>query len=80
MTSKAHWGRANGWVAAGMTELLLDLPTDQRDMVMVGYKKMMDGLLPLQVTGGTDDGMWRQVLDLARRRPRARARRCSRSR
>ena len=34
-------------------------------MVMAGFKKMMDGLLPLQVTGGTDDGMWRQVLDLA---------------
>ena len=34
-------------------------------MVMAGFKKMMDGLLPLQVTGGTDDGMWRQVLDLS---------------
>ena len=40
MTSKAHWGRANGWVAAGMAELLLDLPAgSQRDMVMAGFKK-----------------------------------------
>ena len=63
--SKPHWGRANGWVAAGMAELLVDLPNGtQRDMVMAGFKKMMDGLLPLQVTGGADDGMWRQVLDL----------------
>ncbi len=64
--SKAHWGRANGWVAAGMAELLLDMPAgSQRDMVMAGYKKQMDGLLPLQVSGGADDGLWRQVLDLA---------------
>jgi rhamnogalacturonyl hydrolase YesR len=49
-----------------MAEFLVDLPAGtQRDMVMAGFKKMMDGLLPLQVTGGTDDGMWRQVLDLA---------------
>ena len=48
-----------------MAELLVDLPNGtQRDMVMAGFKKMMDGLLPLQVTGGADDGMWRQVLDL----------------
>ena len=64
--SKAHWGRANGWVAAGMAELLLDMPAgSQRDMVLAGFKKQLDGLLPLQVSGGTDDGMWRQVLDLA---------------
>ena len=68
--SKAHWGRANGWVAAGMAELLIDLPAGtQRDMVMAGFKKMMDGLLPLQVSGGTDDGMWRQVLDLTSANP-----------
>jgi hypothetical protein len=73
-TSKAYWGRANGWVAAGMTELLLELPagTDGdagalRDEVMAGYKKQMDGLLAVQVSagdGGADDGMWRQVLDV----------------
>ena len=63
--SKAHWGRANGWVAAGMTELLLDLPTGTtRDSIMAAYKKMMDGLLTVQISGGTDDGCWRQVLDL----------------
>jgi rhamnogalacturonyl hydrolase YesR len=66
MTSKAYWGRANGWVAAGMAELLLELPAGAtRDMIMTGFKAEMDGLLPLQVNGGTDDGMWRQVLDLA---------------
>jgi unsaturated rhamnogalacturonyl hydrolase len=64
--SKAYWGRANGWVASGMTELLLDLPTGtQRDQIMAGYKKMMDGLLTVQITGGADDGGWRQVLDVS---------------
>ena len=64
--SHAHWGRANGWVASGMTELLLELsPGTTRDAVMAGYKKQMDGLLPLQITSGNDAGFWRQVLDLA---------------
>jgi hypothetical protein len=64
-TSKAYWGRANGWVASGMTELLLELPSGSvRDAIMAGYQKQIDGLLSVQVSGGTDDGMWRQVLDL----------------
>lgn len=68
--SKAYWGRANGWVAAGMSELLQDLPAGaDRDAVMAGYKKQMDGLLPLQITSGADAGMWRQVLDLASSNP-----------
>ncbi len=68
--SKAYWGRANGWVAAGMAELLQDLPAGaDRDAVLAGYKKQMDGLLPLQITSGTDAGMWRQVLDLASSNP-----------
>jgi unsaturated rhamnogalacturonyl hydrolase len=70
MTSKAYWGRANGWVAAGAAELLVDLPAGtQRDMVMAGFKKQLDGLLPLQVSGGTDDGMWRQVLNVSTANP-----------
>ena len=70
LTSKAYWGRANGWVAAGAAELLVDLPAGtQRDMVMAGFKKQLDGLLPLQVTGGTDDGMWRQVLNVSTANP-----------
>jgi len=68
--SKAYWGRANGWIAAGMTELLLDLPAGaDRDTILAGYKKQMDGLLALQIASGTDAGMWRQVLDLASSNP-----------
>ena len=61
----AKWGRANGWFAAGMALLLQDLPSSNtnRATIMAGYKKMMDGLLPVQIASGTDAGAWRQVLD-----------------
>jgi unsaturated rhamnogalacturonyl hydrolase len=55
------WGRGNGWVAAGMTELLRSLPEDHPDRprIMEGYRSMMAVLLKYQ--GG--DGMWRQLID-----------------
>lgn len=55
------WGRGNGWVAAGMTELLLSLPgTDPyRSRIMRGYQKMMASLLKYQ----TSEGVWRQLID-----------------
>ena len=55
------WGRGNGWVAAGMTELLMDLPAGhvRRARIMEGYKKMMEVLLKYQDT----DGMWHQLID-----------------
>jgi unsaturated rhamnogalacturonyl hydrolase len=55
------WGRGNGWVAAGMTELLSALPTNhpQRARIMAGYQAMMKSLVALQAP----DGMWRQLLD-----------------
>jgi rhamnogalacturonyl hydrolase YesR len=56
-----YWGRGNGWVAAGMTELLTALPAShpQRAKIISGYKAMMKSLLALQ----TQNGMWRQLLD-----------------
>ncbi|MFO1478171.1 MAG: glycoside hydrolase family 88 protein [Verrucomicrobiota bacterium] len=59
--SQFFWSRGNGWVAAGMTELLRSMPADhpQRERVMSGYRKMMAGLLPLQ----GPNGLWRQLLD-----------------
>jgi rhamnogalacturonyl hydrolase YesR len=55
------WGRGNGWVAAGMTELLRSLPADhpKRARVMEGYKKMMAALLAAQ----DPNGMWHQLVD-----------------
>ena len=56
-----YWGRGDGWVAAGMAELLRSLPENhpQRARIMAGYKKMMPALLKYQ----GDDGLWRQLLD-----------------
>lgn len=60
---EAHfsWGRGNGWMAAGMAEILRAMPSDQPDRprIMEGYKKMMAALLRHQAP----DGMWRQVID-----------------
>ncbi|MBX2963148.1 MAG: glycoside hydrolase family 88 protein [Cyclobacteriaceae bacterium] len=59
--SPFFWGRGNGWMAAGMTELLRDLPEDNPDRprIMEGYRKMMETLLHYQ----TEDGAWRQLID-----------------
>ncbi len=56
-----YWSRGNGWVAAGMTELLRSLPEShpRRARVMEGYRKMMKALLATQ----GKDGMWRQLID-----------------
>ena len=55
------WGRGNGWVAAGLAEVLSELPkTHERyAAVHAGYRKMMASLLRYQA----DDGMWRQLID-----------------
>ena len=59
--SPFYWGRGNGWVAAGMTELLRTLPKDhpRRARILDGYKKMMASLLKFQ----GEDGLWRQLID-----------------
>jgi len=56
-----YWGRGNGWVAAGMAELLRSLPQDhpRRARILEGYRKMMKSLLEFQ----GKDGMWRQLID-----------------
>jgi len=55
------WGRGDGWVAAGMAEMLRDLPKDHplRARIMKGYTTMMTALLQYQ----GKDGMWRQLID-----------------
>ena len=55
------WGRGNGWVAAGMTELLRALPVNhpKRGRILEGYRKMMAALLQYQ----GPDGLWRQLVD-----------------
>jgi len=58
---KFYWGRGDGWVAAGMAEMLRTLPADhpQRARILKGYRLMMAGLLKYQ----GKDGMWRQLID-----------------
>jgi rhamnogalacturonyl hydrolase YesR len=55
------WGRGNGWVAAGMTEILISLPDShpQRAEILAAYRKMMAELLKDQ----SSDGTWRQLID-----------------
>jgi rhamnogalacturonyl hydrolase YesR len=55
------WSRGNGWMAAGMSELLSSLPetNPDRPRIMEGYKKMMASLLKYQAENGT----WRQLID-----------------
>ena len=56
-----YWGRGNGWQAAGMTELLLELPKKHplRPRIVKGYNLMMSSLLKYQA----ESGLWRQLLD-----------------
>ena len=55
------WGRGDGWVAAGLVELLSSMPADHplRAKIMAGYQKMMAALLKYQ----GKDGLWKQLLD-----------------
>lgn len=56
-----YWGRGDGWVAAGMAEMLRSLPEDhpQRARILASYRKMMAALLKYQ----GKDGMWRELID-----------------
>jgi rhamnogalacturonyl hydrolase YesR len=55
------WGRGNGWMAAGMSILLKELPQNHPDRpkILAGYKKMMATLLKYQ----DEKGMWHQLID-----------------
>jgi rhamnogalacturonyl hydrolase YesR len=55
------WGRGNGWMAAGMAELLRILPKSNpsKPRIEAAYKRMMATLLRYQAY----DGMWRQIID-----------------
>jgi unsaturated rhamnogalacturonyl hydrolase len=56
-----YWSRGNGWQAAGMSELLLELPKSHplRPRIVQGYNKMMESLLKYQ----GEDGLWHQLID-----------------
>ena len=56
-----YWGRGNGWVAGGMSELLSELPRShpKRARILEGYRTMMASLLKYQDA----DGVWHQLID-----------------
>lgn len=56
-----YWARGNGWVAAGLAEVISILPEEHpaRADVLSGYTKMMDALVEYQAPSG----MWRQLID-----------------
>ena len=62
-----YWGRGNGWVAAGMAEILRSLPKNdpRRARILEGFRKMMASLLTYQ----SPDGVWRQLIDHPEARP-----------
>ncbi len=55
------WARGNGWVAAGLAEILSELPANHPDrpVILAAWRKMMAALLANQA----EDGMWRQLID-----------------
>jgi rhamnogalacturonyl hydrolase YesR len=55
------WARGDGWMAAGMTEVLRSLPADdpRRPRILKGYRTTMAALVKFQ----GKDGMWRQLID-----------------
>lgn len=57
------WARGNGWMAAGMAELLLSTPKDNPDRarILEGYRLMMKNLKDYQ----SESGMWNQLVDKA---------------
>lgn len=56
-----YWGRGDGWMAAGMTELLQCLPKNHKDRarIMKGYLTMMKSLKEYQ----NPEGLWNQLID-----------------
>ena len=55
------WSRGNGWIVAGMAELLYSLPGTHplRPRILAGYQKTMATLLQYQ----SPEGLWRQLVD-----------------
>lgn len=56
-----YWGRGNGWVAAGLAEVLSELPKTNLyyGSILDAYTKMMETLVHYQ----DETGMWHQLID-----------------
>ncbi len=60
-TNCCKWGRANGWVAVAIAEVLSALPEDhpKRSRVLEICRKQLDGVIRHQ----SESGLWHQVID-----------------
>jgi len=60
------WSRGNGWFAAGLAELMREIPSSHPDYARIeaGYRRMMNGLLQYQIPAGQPGaGLWKVVID-----------------
>ena len=60
-TAPFFWARGNGWMAAGMTELLQCLPKNHKDRprILQGYRTMMESLKRYR----NPEGLWNPLID-----------------
>ncbi|MCF0197338.1 MAG: glycoside hydrolase family 88 protein [Bacteroidaceae bacterium] len=56
-----YWGRGNGWMAVGLTEVLQALPKDSPHYkrILKGYRRLMRSLLKCR----NAEGLWNQLVD-----------------
>lgn len=57
----SYWGRAIGWYAAAMVDVMDYMTSDNLTAMKIQFKKLVDGMLPYQA----DDGMWRQFVNVS---------------
>ncbi len=62
-----YWARGNGWAAAGMADVLMELPEDNLnyEYILAAYRRMMAALKTHQ----SPEGSWRQLIDGPDSRP-----------
>lgn len=57
----SYWGRAIGWYAAAMVDVMDYMTGDNLTAMKTQLKKLVDGMLPYQA----EDGMWRQFVNVS---------------
>lgn len=54
-----YWGRAIGWYAAAMVDVMDDMDATNLASMKTKFKELVDGMIPYQ----TKNGMWRQFVN-----------------
>ncbi len=58
--NKQYWGRAIGWYAAALVDVMEHMPEGYRDVMSEQLKKLVDGMTRYQ----ENDGMWRNFVNV----------------